>query len=858
MSDHPGYFGGSTVRDGKVRRLQAANFKDLLAGWVNVPVHLNLTRKEFLAHPEKNTIKDGPWLSPCAYPYETEGQRGNAHATQQVLLAIDFDGGKLAAALDRDPEALRMHLHGLNFACWRTASYTKQDPHLRLLIEVEPFDPVLLRRFIRTVSVLVGATEDFKGLTESSTVSQPAYRPVKFKDEEFTAVIASRTDGRPMRESDLVDEDEEVDEMLGNRRYGVRGVEIGDLGIEFTPLASVTLEDVEDALSAIDPDCNRATWLKVGMALRHQFYEEDDARRAYDLYDEWSSRGDKYGGQKETWALWKSCKPYADGRAPVTIKSLFQLALNAGWDSAKVSGRHRVSVDEWMDACEDPEELMQEGPSRIISLPFRNDIVEEDLVLRLQNKLKALTGRKPDKRVVYAEMGKARRREKAEKGEKLSVDPPPWLRPIAFVASINQFHNFANGMRYTPEAFNNTFSVELMPKDGAETPANARPVMSASDFARNVVKIPIADDVMYNPLHQGEDPFFNLDGKRYLNLYNPMTVPIANPDRADEAGALLTRLVDAIIAEDEYRSVFLDYLAVMVKWPGRKVLWAPLIQSAEGAGKNYLGNIFEGVIGAPNVRIVDATVICDGWNDFHTQGCVTCIINELHIPGERRERITNAIKPLITDRVISIKEKYRSARNIPNFVNYIVFTNYRDAIHLKPSDRRWFVIFSKLQTKGQIAALTATGIFKDLEALLGELSGSLRWWLLHREIAADFPFNGPPPATKYRQMVIDDSTNPLQDAVETVIEQGGDPMVQDDVLSHWHLCKALPPEFRNQHGRVPHYLHALGYEKVRGVQHCNGTRSDIWVHLDRFVPGIGSPSELLQWRGEAAGSIADV
>jgi hypothetical protein len=320
----------------------------------------------------------------------------------------------------------------------------------------------------------------------------------------------------------------------------------------------------------------------------------------------------------------------------------------------------------------------------------------------------------------------------------------------------------------------------------------------------------------------------------------------------------MTRLTGAIIAEEEYRRVFLDYLTVMVKWPGLKIPWAPLIQSGEGAGKNYLGNIFEGVLGAPNVRIVDASVICDGWNDFHTQGCVTCIINELHIPGERRERITNAIKPLITDRTIAIKEKYRSARNIPNFVNYIVFTNYRDAIHLKPSDRRWFVLFSRLQTKQQIAALTATGIFKDLEPLLGDLSGSLRWWFLHREIAADFPFNGPPPVTKYRQMVIDDSTNPLQDVVESMVLHDNNPMVQEDVISYWHLCKALPPEYRTQQDRVPHYLHALGYEKVDGLQYSNGTRSDVWIHPDHFVPGIANPLEMLKWRGEAAGRVIDI
>jgi len=855
--DHPGYFGGSTVRDGMVRRLQATTFKELVEV-INVPIHIQLTRKEFLAHPEKNTIKDGLWVSPCAYDYEVEGKRGNAHATQQVLLCFDFDGGKFAGDFDRNRETLRMHLHPFNYVCWRTASYTGQDPHLRLVVEVVPFSPEHLRRYIQFLCKSLGAPPDFKGVVETSTISQPAYRPVKFKNEEFTAVLASRTDGRALQESDLPDPAEELAEVMGEKTYGSKHTDLTDLGLAYMPLASVTLEDFKDALSAIDPDCDYRTWLTVCAAARHQFPDEADAREAHDAFDEWSSGGTKYRGRGETWAKWKSFKPYAEGRAPVTIRSLFKLAIEAGWNSSKAATRHRGTVDEWIAGCEDPEELMQEGPERIVSLPFRNEVVEEDLVVLLQDRIKELNGRRLEKRVIYREMSKARRRDKAQDREKLTTEPPAWLRPICYVSAINQFHNFGNSTGTSPEAFNNTYSPELMPKDGAEVALNGKPAMTPSDYARNIVGIPIVDDVMYYPLHQGEDPFFKIDGKSYLNLYNPMTVPIATPDRAEEAGAMVTRLVDAIVAEVEYREVLLDYMAVPVKWPGRKVPWGTLIQSEEGAGKNYLGDVMSGALGHPNVRIVDATTICDKWNDFHTQGCVWCIINELLIPGERREKVTNMIKPLITDPIITINEKYRSARNIPNFVNYMVFTNFRDAIHLKPGDRRWFVIFSKLQTKAQIVALTNTGIFKDLESLKNELSGALRYWLLHREIAKDFPFDGPPPVTKYRQMIIDDSTNPLQEAIEDILRHKADPMVQDDVLSAWHLTSALPHDMRKQYTRVSHYLHALGYEKFRDRSYVNGHRSDVWIHADRFITGIGDPVDVLEWRGKAAGDIVEI
>ena len=66
MSEHPGFFGGGTVRDGLVRRLPSTDFANLVQTTINVPVRFAMTRKEFLAHPEKNSLKDSSWLSPCA------------------------------------------------------------------------------------------------------------------------------------------------------------------------------------------------------------------------------------------------------------------------------------------------------------------------------------------------------------------------------------------------------------------------------------------------------------------------------------------------------------------------------------------------------------------------------------------------------------------------------------------------------------------------------------------------------------------------------------------------------------------------------------------------------------------------
>lgn len=78
------------------------------------------------------------------------------------------------------------------------------------------------------------------------------------------------------------------------------------------------LQKIQIALSFISPDCDRETWLKVGMALRD---ETDD----FDLFDNWSAGGKGYNA-KHTLAVWKSFR-----RGGVTIASLFGIAKDYGW-----------------------------------------------------------------------------------------------------------------------------------------------------------------------------------------------------------------------------------------------------------------------------------------------------------------------------------------------------------------------------------------------------------------------------------------------------------------------------------------------------------------------------------------------
>ena len=87
------------------------------------------------------------------------------------------------------------------------------------------------------------------------------------------------------------------------------------------PAAPVDLDEARSAMMAIDPSCDRDTWIEVGMAWH-------SAGGAFDDWDTWSQGSiDKYPGNREMVKQWQSCKP---DRA-ISLGTLYHHAIEAGW-----------------------------------------------------------------------------------------------------------------------------------------------------------------------------------------------------------------------------------------------------------------------------------------------------------------------------------------------------------------------------------------------------------------------------------------------------------------------------------------------------------------------------------------------
>lgn len=100
---------------------------------------------------------------------------------------------------------------------------------------------------------------------------------------------------------------------------------------------ATSIERARSALSYLNPNCDRDTWVKYGMCLKHEF---GDA--GFDLWDEWSRQSDKYRAM-DARATWKSIK--AAGNR--TVATLFYDAKQAGWkDDVKHKKPTKAEIEE--------------------------------------------------------------------------------------------------------------------------------------------------------------------------------------------------------------------------------------------------------------------------------------------------------------------------------------------------------------------------------------------------------------------------------------------------------------------------------------------------------------------------------
>jgi len=845
---HP-FFMGDDVLHPTVYGSDAETFPQLVDYYLAAPISLKLTREDYNALPkrEQSRAKQVPYLTAAVFD-ANPAPRQTKHAVQCTLIFLDIDDHQQAAPLLDHLDLVGQQLHPWNFAMYTTASSTPSAPRLRIVVDASGGIP--LDQYEAAV-LTIAKTLGLHNIDRASMVPvQPMFLPSMFADEvmheERQPLVLKRVTGKPFTVRDI----EEVEQSQPRQQTSPENLD----ALEFlrAPLDEVGLKEATSMLDALDPDLDYRQWLEVAAALKHQFPHH--AEEAYALFDQWSSRGSKYGGQDDTRAKWDSFRPNPANRLPVTIRTVMHFAAMAGWDTTGVKNARSESILEWMRNAPNAQTLLKEGIARILAMPLASQSEEEALLnqlardLRRFNTVVGVSALRKDLKALRQQI----RDQEAMAQEAASAQiVPSWARGVCYVAATEEIFRHATSERYTLSSWDNVYGRRLLPTpaqlEGMGLPVNqanlTRPIIPPRQYALTSIKIPVVWDYTYDPSSPNE--LFVIDaGKAYVNTYR-RSHPQPQPQDAETAGALFSAHMDTLIAEPEYRTVLLDWLCYLVQAPGAKIRWSPLIQGAEGCGKTFIADTMAAVLGHPNVKSIGGPQLFSGYNEWAV-GHQLVAIEEIRVAGQNRHEVMNVLKPLITNDTIPVNQKFRDTRHAHNRTNYMLLTNHHDALALNHESRRYFVVKSAIQTREQVAQLKERGHFAALYAMLRDMAGGLRHWFESREISPSFDPDASAPPTTHLEDVIDAGAPDHTAAIRRLIREGDHPLIQADLLSTRALMDALNHgtdslRYKVSAQLLSNILREEGYLHVGRYRLDEGERHYLWRHhnaSDRDWPNV--------------------
>lgn len=697
------------------------------------------------------------------------------------LLTLDIDeyqGG------DIDDLSFDLELSGLGaFVAYSTHRHVNNVPRVRIVLPLS-----------REVS-----GDEYRVISQAfcKTLTLFKFDPCSFKPNQFMFYPCCPVGGDRWV---MVGEGESVnvDLFLTDKDDDVFDVEDESDDEDFTRDLPLNMSDdeVKGLLFAYQAEgLEYDDWLKVGQALHHQYVGSDVG---FDLWVSWSALSSKHDARMmrkkyDSFGKWSGVR--------VTMASVCWHVKQQGGVVASVFDTLRAeaqAVDNYSAYCD--------FKTRISSMS--NIALSDDMRAILANDLATNAGKSLG--LTKSEIKKAFCFNVSNKETltKIDIDKPEWLNDWVYVEKLCEFANTRLNYSIKREAFNAKYN-----RMGDCLAAEKL----ASDYALIECELLTVVDKMYWP---SAAITFEYDNKLMLNSYvqsGYKAVPIDDSNK--HAVDLFLAHIDNLLSDKREQQILLNWLAYIVQNPGKRVNWAILLQGAQGTGKSYFAKVLEWVLGS-NAKSLDPSALGERFTGW-AHGAVVNIVEEIRIKGDDKWRIMDRLKPFITNSMIQIEEKGRDHRTVPNFTNYLLLTNYKDALPITNDDRRFCVMYGRIQNESELfdyfGGREATGdYFENLFSTSEKHAGAIKTFLLTYPISEDFKASGRAPDTESRRLMIQASVSPEQCSVEDLINKHECGVVNGRVLDvTWlnELCAidgdVLPPT-----RTLGHILTDIGYQQI--------------------------------------------
>lgn len=276
----------------------------------------------------------------------------------------------------------------------------------------------------------------------------------------------------------------------------------------------------------------------------------------------------------------------------------------------------------------------------------------------------------------------------------------------------------------------------------------------------------------------------------------------------------------------EARRHILNVLAFFTQKPGQKLNHAIVMYGpTQGTGKDSCFVPLLRFYGDHNVANIQPEEVTGQFTAFLCS--MLCVINEM-INFEKLA-VANRMKPWLAapPATIPVNMKFVQPFTVPNVVNFIIHTNYADAIRMDDTDRRFWVHECLLTEPKPAAYYEALYAFYDqggAEKVIG--------WLQQRDITNFKPHAPPPMTDAKREMISLAMPKPVRWLRDLFVDTGM--FAGRSVLTVGELLRAANQDFSAPEAVNPKYaakaLRAEGFD--RHEQHrvrIDGDVRQLWL-----------------------------
>ena len=596
----------------------------------------------------------------------------------------------------------------------------------------------------------------------------------------------------------------------------------------------LTEAEIDAYLSALDPntmsyglDDGTFGWGNVIAALHHQ-YSGSAVGKAKAVA--WSSRNAEKHNPRTVASKWDSFSAAPRGKKPVTFNSIISHAREAGGLAAPKQVGGELVISEAFDALLEEASMVgglaehKAFVSRVAAIPDTL-LSKSDRSMIASELLRAEWMAEGGKGITLADIkSELAPKKRGQKGAALAK-LPAWAEGWCYIEQANRFHLIGSRYEVNKEAFDARFnrSAECQQAE-----------VNASSLLLNKCGLPTYADTLYMP---GQAQVFDLNGQQYVNLFD--AGGIVQPAEPDAQGlatiAKIERHFELLISDEGERRILLDWLAWQYQNPGQRCTWAVFLQGAEGIGKSFIQVMMAALMGR-NVRVLEASTLAGRFTGW-AHGATLIVVEEVRVAGESKYVVEDRMKPLIANDTIQIEEKGRDHREVPNFANYLLLSNHKDALPLQVGNRRYAVIFSDLQSEADLigalggqdaAADYFEGLFDDMRRDIGAVAH----WLGNWHISDSFRHKGRAPKTKSFAEACRLSENHQNSYLEDMILKHACAVVGAELVDTMQLATLMAAagddEIRTQ--AVSKGMLELGYTRAkdRVFIKSTGRRTRVW------------------------------